>query len=89
MSTIKIINPRSVSKGTLDLAMPSGMTIFGVMLHGHSSSKSWVGLPSREWLSARQRTFSPLIGFTDKETRNRFQGQVLPLALEAFAEMVR
>ena len=94
MSQFKIFNARRVSKGTLagtfDLALPSGLLICGVMLHKHSGGKSWIGFPSKEWLSsAGQRTFSPLIGFADEETRKRFSSQVLPLALEAFAEMGR
>ena len=87
--SFKIFNARSVSKGTLagtfDLMLPSGLIIYGVMLHKHSGGKSWIGFPSKEWLNGDKRAFAPLIGFTDEETRKRFSSQVLPLALEAFA----
>jgi hypothetical protein len=93
MSQFKIFNMRGVSKGTLvgtfDLALPSGLLIYGAMLHRHSGGKSWIGFPSKEWLNGDRRVFSPLIGFSDLETRERFQDQVLPLALSAFAEIGR
>jgi hypothetical protein len=93
MSKFKIFNVRGVSRGTLactfDLTLPSGLLIYGVMLHKQSGGKSWIGFPSKEWLNGDKRAFSPLIGFSDLETRELFQGQVLPLALSAFAEMGR
>ena len=90
MSQFKIFNARGVSKGTLvgtfDLTLPSGLIIYGVMLHRHSAGKSWIGFPSKEWLNGdNKRAFAPLIGFADEETRKRFSSQVLPLALSAFA----
>ena len=93
MSQFKIFNTRGVSKGTLvgtfDLALPSGLLIYSAMLHRHSGGKTWIGFPSKEWLNGDKRAFSPLIGFSDLESRERFQGQVLPLAVKAFAEMAR
>jgi hypothetical protein len=93
MSQFKIFNVRGVSKGTLvgmfDLALPSGLLIYGAMLHRHSGGKSWIGFTSKEWLNGDKRVFSPLLGFVDPETWERFQSQVLPLALSAFAVIGR
>jgi hypothetical protein len=80
-------NPRRIGKGLLigcvDLELPSGMIIRGVMLM-ESAGKRWINLPSKEWTNREGlKRCLPLLEFSTPEVRERFQAEVLPLVEDA------
>ena len=82
-----ISNPKLLRKnslvGSFDLEMPSGLIVRGAMLF-EKDGRRWVNFPSKEWTkSDGSKGFLPLIEFSSKEVRERFQQQVIPLAEEA------
>jgi hypothetical protein len=86
-AAFKISNAKRIGKnsliGVFDLEMPSGLKINGVMLFEKNSTR-WINFPSKEWIGQEgAKKYLPLLEFTSKEVRERFQREVLPLAEEA------
>jgi hypothetical protein len=83
-----VSNPKILRKGTLvgtvDLAMPSGLVVRGLMLF-EKNDKRWCSFPSKEWTGQDgKKNYSPLLEFASREIGDRFQEQVRPLVEEAF-----
>jgi hypothetical protein len=83
-----ILNFKVIGKNTLkgffDLELPSGMILAGCQLHQKNESK-WIGLPARPYTTdAGTQTWTKIVDFRDKQTRDRFQDSVTPLAIAAY-----
>lgn len=63
-------------QGFLSLELPSGLIVHGITLHEKNDSR-WVSMPAREYLKDGQKTWAPIIEFTSKESRDRFQAAAL------------
>jgi hypothetical protein len=80
-------NPKLIRRGTLvgsfDLTMPSGLIVRGAMLFSKADSQ-WVNFPSKEYVDATGvKKYYPLLEFESREIADRFQAQVVPLALQS------
>jgi len=63
--------------------MPSGLIVRGAMLLQKNGGR-WINFPSKEWTKSNgAKGYFPLLEFNSKETKERFQSHVLPLAVEA------
>jgi hypothetical protein len=83
----KISNPCKVDKniliGSVDLELPSGLKINGVMLH-EKAGQRWLGLPSKEWITKEGlKRYLPVIEFVLPDVKERFQTEVLALVEDA------
>lgn len=72
-----VLSVRQVEKNTLkgffDLALPSGMIVRGCSLHV-KNGRAWVGSPGRKHVDANgAETWSNVIDFRDRASKNRFQ----------------
>lgn len=71
---------KNTLKGFFTLTLPSGLVIRECMLHEKGESR-WVGLPAKPYKKSDGSTsYTPMIDFTSKAARERFQG----MAIEAF-----
>jgi hypothetical protein len=74
---------KNTLKGFFDLALPSGMIVKGCTLH-ITGGRAWVGLPGRQYIDASgAETWTNVIDFSDRASKDRFQ----KIALEAIAEV--
>ena len=85
--TFTVSNPKPINKNTLigkvDLEMPSGLIVRGVMLF-EKSGKRWCSFPSKEWTDqSGKKNYSPLLEFASREIGDKFQSQVLPIVERA------
>jgi hypothetical protein len=63
--------------GFLPLTLPSRLLLHNCSLHQENGAR-WIGLPSRQYTKGDGSTsFMPLIDFTTKEARQRFQTAAL------------
>ena len=66
-----------------DVELPSGMILAGCQLH-QKNDATWIGLPARPYTTdAGAQSWVKIVDFKDRETRDRFQDSVKPLAVEA------
>ncbi len=86
MNGFEISNWKPHSKNTLvgflSLTLPSGMVLHDCTFHEKADSR-WIGLPSKRFEKDGATTYSPLIEFSAKEARQRFQEQAVA-AVERF-----
>ena len=82
ITNAKLVRKNSLV-GSFDLEMPSGLIVRGAMLLQKNGGR-WINFPSKEWTkSDGAKGYFPLLEFNSKETKERFQSHVLPLAVEA------
>lgn len=63
--------------GFFDLTLPSGMIVHGCSVHERDGER-WIGLPAQKFTKADGSAgFTPVIDFTSKEARQKFQEQAL------------
>jgi hypothetical protein len=67
---------KNTLRGFLSLELPSGMIVQDCALHTKGDSR-WIGLPARPYEKDGEKSWSPIIEFTSKATRDRFQEQAL------------
>jgi hypothetical protein len=87
MNTFVVTNAKLINKNSLigrfDLEMPSGMVIRDMLLL-ESGGRRWCNFPSEKYEKSDGSTgWKPFISFTDRKTADRFQAQIVPLALGA------
>ena len=70
--------------GFLTLELPGGVIVHGITLHQKSDSR-WVSMPAKEYEKDGQKTWAPIIEFSSKSARERFQAAAVS-ALEAYME---
>ena len=64
---------KNTLRGFFSLTLPSGMILHGMTFHMQNDSR-WVGLPAKEYTKTdKTRTWIPLVEFTTKEARIKFQ----------------
>jgi len=64
-------------KGFFTAVLPSGMVIHDLMLH-EKADGSWIGFPSREYTNQQgAKQYMAYIDFDSKDTRLKFQDQML------------
>jgi hypothetical protein len=85
MNTFSVTNAKLINKNSLvgrfDLEMPSGMIIRDMLLL-ESNGRRWCNFPSEKFEKPDGTTgWKSLIAFTDRKTADRFQAQVVPLAV--------
>jgi hypothetical protein len=79
VSNAKLLRKNSLI-GSFDLQMPSGLKINGCLLL-EKNGKRWIGFPSKEWTKADgTKSYAQIIEFVDRETSDKFQQAVLPIA---------
>ena len=83
-------NLRRFKKNSLlaffDLQLASGLMLRGCMLH-LSHDKYWAGLPARPYKDASGKdSWTNIVDFRGKATRNRFQRLATEMALAAYRE---
>jgi hypothetical protein len=88
ISNVKVLRFRPCEKNTLraffDLQLASGIVLRGCTLH-LTCGRHWTGLPAKPFKTAGGAdSWSPIVDFTDKTTRDRFQRQATAAALEAY-----
>jgi DNA-binding cell septation regulator SpoVG len=71
--------------GFLELELPSGLIIHDITLHEKGDSR-WVSMPAKQYEKNGEKTWIPLVEFTSKETRERFQAAALAALDEYMAE---
>ena len=99
MSGIRIIDWRQVPRNSLigfcKVALPSGMTIADIAIH-RSEQGLWASPPSkpmvgRDGVAMKDDNgkvkYSPLIEFTDKQTRDRFSTAVVAALIAEYPEV--
>jgi hypothetical protein len=69
-------------RALLALELPSGLVIRECTYHERMSSR-WVGLPARQYERHGEKTWAPLIEFSSKAARDRFQAAALA-AVDAY-----
>jgi hypothetical protein len=67
---------KNTLRGFLSLELPSGIILHGCTLHEKNGSR-WVGLPAKQYEKDGTKTWAPLVEFTSKEAREKFQGCAL------------
>jgi hypothetical protein len=87
MNTFVVTNAKLINKNSLigrfDLEMPSGMVIRDMLLL-ESGGRRWCNFPSEKYEKSDGTTgWKPFIAFADRKTADRFQSQVVPLAMSA------
>lgn len=83
-------NPRITKtlRGFFTATLPSGMVLHNLMLHEKGEAR-WISFPAREFVdSQKNRQFSPIIEFTNKQVADRFRDAVLA-ALDIYFSEVR
>ena len=76
---------KNTLQGFLSLTLPSGLLLHNLTFHRKGGAR-WIGLPARQYAKEDgTTTYTPLIEFTTKEVRQRFQQAALA-ALDAFLE---
>jgi hypothetical protein len=85
--TFVISNPKPMRKGTLigfvDLEMPSGLIVRGLMLF-EKSNKRWCSFPSKEYTKQDgTKGYSPLLEFASRDISDKFMSAVVPLVERA------
>ena len=85
-----IINFKPLDKNTLravfDIQLPSGLIICGAMLHV-KNDRWWVALPGKPYQKPDGSTsWSKILDFRDKETHEKFQQAITPLARAAYGK---
>jgi hypothetical protein len=79
---------KNTLRGFLTLTLPSGLVIHNCTLHQKDGSR-WIGLPARQYSKDDGSTgYTPLIEFTTKDVRLRFQAAALE-AVDRFTEGAR
>jgi hypothetical protein len=90
MSTT-ISNARKLNKGALigffDVELPSGLKLNScTLLSKKDGTGRFIGLPSKEWVKADgTKSYVPIVEIPDREARDKFTAQVLPLAEKALS----
>lgn len=75
-------------QGFLSLILPSGLVIHNCSLHQRDGAR-WIGLPARQYVKDDgAKSYAPLIEFTSKDARQRFQAAALE-AVDRFMEAAR
>jgi hypothetical protein len=87
MNTFVITNAKPINKNSLigrfDLQLPSGMVIRDMLLL-ESNGRRWCNFPAEKYEKPDGTAgWKPLIAFADRETADKFQSQVTPLAVSA------
>jgi DNA-binding cell septation regulator SpoVG len=72
---------KNTLRGYLTLKLPSGLVINDISLHEKNGSR-WTSMPAKQYELNGEKTWAPLIEFSDRESRESFQ----QLALEAISE---
>jgi hypothetical protein len=68
---------KNTLEGFLSLQLPSGLILHNCSLHRKGDSR-WVGLPARAYeKSDGGKNWEPLVEFTSKESRDRFQAAAI------------
>jgi DNA-binding cell septation regulator SpoVG len=62
--------------GFASIELPSGLVIHGICLHQKGDSR-WVSMPARQYEKGSEKTWAPLVEFTTKDAREKFQRCVL------------
>jgi hypothetical protein len=81
--TFIVSNPKPMRKVTLigfvDLEMPSGLIVRGLMLF-EKSSKRWCSFPSKEYTKHDgTKGYSPLLEVASRDISDKFMSAVVPL----------
>ena len=67
---------KNTLQGFLTIETPSGLVINGITLHEKSDSR-WVSMPAKEYLKDGEKTWAPIIEFSSKAAREKFQAAAL------------
>jgi hypothetical protein len=77
---------KNTLRGFFDLRLASGMILRGCMLHS-KGDRFWIALPAKSYTNeAGEQAWCRIIDFSNKETRDRFQQTITPLAVEALEQ---
>jgi hypothetical protein len=78
---------RNTLKGVFDLELPSGLVTCGAMLH-ESHGKFWVAMPGKPYAKPDgSQAWSKVLDFRDRETSDKFQRTVTPIAIATLERM--
>jgi hypothetical protein len=78
---------RNTLKGDFDLELPRGLVFCGAMLH-ESHGKSWVAMPGKPYAKPDgSQAWSKVLDFRDRETSDKFQRTITPIAIAALERM--
>jgi len=78
---------RNTLRGFFDLELPSGLVLSGCTLH-EKNGKFWTGLPAKPWTKEDgSQSWTKTVDFRDKETSDKFQRTVTPIAIAALERM--
>jgi hypothetical protein len=78
---------RNTLRGFFDLELPSGLVLSGCTLH-EKDGKFWTGLRAKPWTKPDgSQSWSKVIDFRDRETSDKFQRTVTPIAIVALERM--
>jgi len=85
--TAVVSNAKPLNKNTLrgffDVTLASGLKLNGCALH-EKDGRRWVGLPAREWTKQDgSKSWTPMVEVPDRDTRDKFNAAVVPLAAKA------
>ena len=67
---------RNTLQGFFSVELPSGLIIHNLTLHQKNDAR-WCGMPARSYELNGETKWSPIIEFTDDDTRRQFQERVL------------
>jgi len=67
---------KATLRGFLTITMPSGMILRGCSLHEREGSR-WIGLPAQKYEKDGATSYKPMIEFTSKQNRDRFNEAAL------------
>lgn len=77
---MNITNYKPINKNTLiaafDLAMPSGICIYGALYHVKDGS-AWIAFPGRPYQKDGATTYAKLVDIPDRATRDKFNATVI------------
>jgi hypothetical protein len=75
---------RNTLRGFFDLELPSGLVLSGCPLHT-KGERWWIGMPAKPYTKPDgEQTWAKIVDFRDKQTSDRFQETIIPIAREAF-----
>jgi hypothetical protein len=78
---------RNTLRGVFDLELHSGLVICGAMLH-ESHGKFWVAMPGKPYAKPEgSQAWSKVLDFRDRETSDKFQRTVTPIAIATLERM--
>ena len=78
---------RNTLGGVFDLELPSGLVLSGCTLH-EKNGKFRTGLPAKPWTKQDgSQSWAKIVDFRDKETSDKFQRTVTPIAIAALERM--